>query len=203
MKHFELTPNGIYSSEKAIASFATEAARHSHKVAAIAVSSLYVEAVAVAIEDKDIAIVAVLGSGAYNEVKMLECAMAIENGADEIEAELNLGELQDKQSEKVMAELIILREEIADDALFSVSIRPIKDEDISLINEAVDIAIKAGADTIKLSLENCSKQWGFEVFKTICSKITHDKTVKITALEEDFPTLKTMAGDIFFRIITI
>lgn len=131
-------------------------------VASICVYPSLVDAVGVALTDvpagspaENIGITAVCGafpSGqTYMEVKMLECAMAIENGADEIDAVINVGAMLSGDYDLAESELAMIREEIDGDAVLKVILETGSLADPELIYRASMLAMEAGADFIKTS----------------------------------------------------
>lgn len=131
-------------------------------VASICVYPSLVDAVGVALAEvpagdpaENIAITAVCGafpSGqTYMEVKMLECAMAIENGADEIDTVINVGAILSGDYDLAESELAMIREEIDGEALLKVILETGSLADPELIYRAAMLAMEAGADFIKTS----------------------------------------------------
>ena len=131
-------------------------------VASICVYPSLVDAVGVALTGipagspaENIGITAVCGafpSGqTYMEVKMLECAMAIENGADEIDAVINVGAMLSGDYDLAESELAMIREEIDGDAVLKVILETGALADPELIYRASMLAMEAGADFIKTS----------------------------------------------------
>ena len=131
-------------------------------VASICVYPSLVDAVGVALTGipagspaENIGITAVCGafpSGqTYMEVKMLECAMAIENGADEIDAVINVGAMLSGDYDLAESELAMIREEIDGDAVLKVILETGSLADPELIYRASMLAMEAGADFIKTS----------------------------------------------------
>ncbi|MDL2320445.1 deoxyribose-phosphate aldolase [Alistipes sp. OttesenSCG-928-B03] len=124
------------------------------QVAAICVYPPFVETVGLAIGDSRIRIASVAGgfpSGqTFLEVKMLEAAMAVENGADEIDMVLNLGEFLTGNEEIAANEIEVIRSETGDDVTLKVII-----ESGMLTPEqtyrASVLAMLAGADFVKTS----------------------------------------------------
>lgn len=125
-------------------------------VASICVSPPFIENVGLVLgDDSPISITSVAAgfplSHTYLEVKMLECAMAIENGADELDVVIDVGNVVYGSDDVAYAELKTLREEIGEDILLKVIIESgeLKSEDN--IRRATEIAIRAGADFVKTS----------------------------------------------------
>ena len=87
----------------------------------------------------------------YMEVKMLECAMAIENGADEIDTVINVGAMLSGDYDLAESELAMIREEIDGDAMLKVILETGSLADPELIYRAAMLAMEGGADFIKTS----------------------------------------------------
>ena len=157
----DLTSLGATDSRRSIGEFtrkAIELPRHfpqAGSVASICVYPVFVETVGLAAGDSKMAITSVSGgfpsSQTYLEVKMLETAMAIENGADEIDIVISIGEMLDGEYDLAGNEIETLRAEIGDDAILKVILELGTLSDPELIHKAATIAMEAGADFIKTS----------------------------------------------------
>lgn len=157
----DLTSLGATDSRRSIGEFtrkAIELPRHfpqAGSVASICVYPVFVETVGLAAGDSKMAITSVSGgfpsSQTYLEVKMLETAMAIENGADEIDIVISIGEMLDGEYDLAGNEIETLRAEIGDDAILKVILESGRLSDPELIHKAATIAMEAGADFIKTS----------------------------------------------------
>ena len=157
----DLTSLGATDSRRSIGEFtrkAIELPRHfpeAGSVASICVYPVFVETVGLAAGDSKMAITSVSGgfpsSQTYLEVKMLETAMAIENGADEIDIVISIGEMLDGEYDLAGNEIETLRAEIGDDAIVKVILESGTLSDPELIHKAATIAMEAGADFIKTS----------------------------------------------------
>ena len=157
----DLTSLGATDSRRSIGEFtrkAIELPRHfpeAGSVASICVYPVFVETVGLAAGDSKMAITSVSGgfpsSQTYLEVKMLETAMAIENGADEIDIVISIGEMLDGEYDLAGNEIETLRAEIGDDAILKVILDSGTLSDPELIHKAATIAMEAGADFIKTS----------------------------------------------------
>ncbi len=157
----DLTSLGATDSRRSIGEFtrkAIELPRHfpeAGSVASICVYPVFVETVGLAAGDSKMAITSVSGgfpsSETYLEVKMLETAMAIENGADEIDIVISIGEMLDGEYDLAGNEIETLRAEIGDDAILKVILESGTLSDPELIHKAATIAMEAGADFIKTS----------------------------------------------------
>ena len=125
-------------------------------VAAICVSPLFIETVGVTLGNNEtIGIASTVGgfplSQTYLEVKMLECSMAVENGADEVDMVFDLGEFLTGNYEEVKSEIEIIKEEISGDALLKIIIESGEIKNPSFIRTASLLAMEAGADFVKSS----------------------------------------------------
>ena len=157
----DLTSLGATDSRRSIGEFtrkAIELPRHfpeAGSVASICVYPVFVETVGLAAGDSKMAITSVSGgfpsSQTYLEAKMLETAMAIENGADEIDIVISIGEMLDGEYDLAGNEIETLRAEIGDDAILKVILESGTLSDPELIHKAATIAMEAGADFIKTS----------------------------------------------------
>lgn len=124
-------------------------------VASICVYPIFVEVVGLAIGDSKLAITSVAGgfpaSQTYLEVKMLETSMAVENGADEIDIVINVGEMLSGQYELLANEIATLREEVSQEVVLKVIIESGALKTPELIRCASLLAMFAGADFVKTS----------------------------------------------------
>lgn len=124
-------------------------------LASICVYPSMLEAAGLALGESDIALCSVCGafpSGqTYLEVKLLEIALAIENGADEIDVVIDLGAIKEGQLDKAKSELEAMKAEIDDDAVFKVIIESGLLKTDQLIYNAAMVAMEGGADFVKTS----------------------------------------------------
>ncbi len=124
-------------------------------VASVCVYPSLVDAAGVALGDSEIGITAVCGgfpSGqTYAEVKVLECAMAVENGADEVDIVINVGAILSGEYDIARSEIEMIRQELGDDALLKVILETGSLGSSETIAKAATIALEAGADFIKTS----------------------------------------------------
>ena len=157
----DLTSLGATDSRRSIGEFtrkAIELPRHfpqAGSVASICVYPVFVETVGLAAGDSKMAITSVSGgfpsSQTYLEVKMLETAMAVENGADEIDVVISLGEMLSGEYDLMGNEIETLRNEVGDDVVLKVILESGVLARPELIHRAAVIAMEAGADFIKTS----------------------------------------------------
>ena len=102
---------------------------------------------------------------------MLECAMAIENGADELDVVIDIGGVLEGSDGLVRSELELIKEEIGDDAVMKVIIESGELGSEDNIRRAARIAIEAGADFVKTSTGKASVSATPEAVLAICSEI--------------------------------
>ncbi len=150
-------------------------------VASVCVYPNFVETVGIALGESPIAITSVAGcfpaSQSFLEVKMLEVAMAAENGANEIDIVLNLGEFLAGGDNEAANEIEVLRAEIPD-AVLKVIIESGALKEPALIRRASLLAMLAGADFVKTSTGKMPVAATPEAAVTMCMAIKdfYDKT---------------------------
>jgi len=127
---------------------------HMPNVASICIYPPFVETVGLAVDGSPMRITAVAGgfpsSQTFLEVKMLETAMAIENGADEIDIVLNVGKMLTGAYDEAANEIEVLRAESAGTVL-KVILETGALKTPELIRKASLLSMLAGADFIKTS----------------------------------------------------
>ncbi len=89
----------------------------------------------------------------YTEVAILECAMALENGADEIVIPLNIGSIKQGDVSEAVGRIEVIAEEISGSALLSVYIDSSKFSSFGDLKVALDAAIQSGADSITMNVD--------------------------------------------------
>ena len=156
----DLTTLSPCDSEQSVADFARRAAEftmdypHLPNVASICVYPPFVETVGLEIDATPLRITSVAGgfpsSQTFLEVKMLEVAMALENGADEVDVVLNVGKMMSGALDEAANEIEVLREE-SDGATLKVILETGALHTPELIRQASLLAMQAGADFIKTS----------------------------------------------------
>ena len=183
----DLTTLSCCDSEESVGQFARRAAEfgvdypHLQNVASICVYPPFVETVGLAIDATPLRITSVVGgfpsSQTFLEVKMLETAMAIENGADEVDMVLNVGKILDEAYDEAAAEVEVLRGE-AEDATLKVILETGALREPHLIRSASLVAMAAGADFIKTSTGKIDKSATPEAAIIMCEAIRdfHAKT---------------------------
>jgi deoxyribose-phosphate aldolase len=156
----DLTTLSCCDSEQSVSEFASRAAEfgvdypHLQNVASICVYPPFVETVGLVIDATPLRITSVVGgfpsSQTFLEVKMLETAMAIENGADEVDMVINVGKILTEAYDEAAAEVEVIRGE-AEDATLKVILETGALSSPALIRNASLLAMAAGADFIKTS----------------------------------------------------
>lgn len=128
---------------------------HIPNVASICIYPSFVETVGVAVDGTPMRITSVAGgfpaSQTYLEVKALEVAMAIENGADEIDIVLNVGHMLTGEYNEAANEVEVIRKEMDDDIVLKVIIESGALKTPELIRKASLLSMFAGADFVKTS----------------------------------------------------
>lgn len=124
-------------------------------VASICVYPSFVETVGLAVDGTPMRITSVGGgfpaSQTFLEVKMLEVAMAVENGADEVDIVLNVGKILTGAYDEAANEVEMIRSEMDEDVVLKVIIESGALKTPELIRKASLISMAAGADFIKTS----------------------------------------------------
>ncbi|MBR4853197.1 MAG: deoxyribose-phosphate aldolase [Alistipes sp.] len=156
----DLTTLSCCDSEQSVSEFASRAAEfgvdypHLQNVASICVYPPFVETVGLVIDATPLRITSVVGgfpsSQTFLEVKMLETAMAIENGADEVDMVINVGKILTEAYDEAAAEVEVIRGE-AEEATLKVILETGALLSPAQIRNASLLAMAAGADFIKTS----------------------------------------------------
>lgn len=124
-------------------------------VASICIYPPFVETVGLAVDDTPMRITSVAGgfpsSQTFLEVKMLETAMAVENGADEIDIVLNVGKMLEGHYDEVANEVEVIRTEMSPEVVLKVIIESGALKTPDLIRKASLLSMFAGADFVKTS----------------------------------------------------
>lgn len=156
----DLTTLSCTDSQESVREFARKTAEFNDKfpdipnVASICVYPPFVETVGLEVDGTPLRITSVAGafpaSQSFIEVKALEVAMAIENGADEIDIVLNPGLMMSGHEAEAASEVELLREE-AKDVVLKVIIESGALKTPELIRRASLVSMFAGADFVKTS----------------------------------------------------
>ncbi len=157
----DLTSLGADDSDRSIAEFAGRAARfaiefpHLPSPASVCVYPSFVDVAGLALGGSRIAITSVAGgfpaSQTFIEVKMLEAAMAVESGADEIDVVISAGEMLEGEVDRMAGTLALLREELGEETVLKVIVESGLLRTPALIRNASLAAMMAGADFVKTS----------------------------------------------------
>ncbi len=157
----DLTTLSCNDSVESVTAFAGKAAAfyqaypHIPNVASICVYPSFVETVGLAVDGTPMRITSVAGgfpaSQTFLEVKALEVAMAVENGADEIDIVLNVGKMLTGEYDEAAAEVELLVKEKGDDVVLKVIIESGALKTPELIRKASLLSMFAGADFVKTS----------------------------------------------------
>ena len=124
-------------------------------VSSICVYPSFVDIVGLGVEGTDIAVTSVAGgfptAQTFLEVKMLEVAMAVENGADEIDVVMNAGEMVEGDFARLANDLEMLCNEAGKEVIFKVIIESGMLTKPEEVYRASLLAILSGADFVKTS----------------------------------------------------
>ncbi len=157
----DLTTLSCNDSVESVSEFAGKAVAfgkefpHLPNVASICIYPPFVETVGVAIDGTDLRITSVAGgfpsSQTFLEVKALEVAMAVENGADEVDIVLNVGKMLQGHYDEAANEVEAIRAETDPDVVLKVIIESGALKTPDLIRKASLLSMFAGADFVKTS----------------------------------------------------
>jgi deoxyribose-phosphate aldolase len=157
----DLTSLGVGDSEGSVTEFVGRAARMCvdfgdlPPVASVCVWPSMVDVAGLALGGSRIAITSVAGgfpsSQTFIEVKMLEAAMAVESGADEIDIVISVGEMLAGEIDRMGGTLELLREDLGAETVLKVIIESGALKTPRLIRQASLAAMMAGADFVKTS----------------------------------------------------
>ena len=122
-------------------------------VASICIYPSFVETVGLAVDGTPMRITSVAGgfpaAQTFLEVKALEVAMAIENGADEVDIVLNVGRMLTGEYDEAANEVETIRAEMDPDIVLKVIIESGALKTPGLIRDASLLSMLAGADFVK------------------------------------------------------
>ncbi|KAI4469343.1 deoxyribose-phosphate aldolase [Holotrichia oblita] len=157
----DLTSLNVTDSESSIAELARKAMDFGNhfpdipNVASLCVYPVFVETAGVVLGDSGLRITSVAGgfpsSQTYLEVKMLEIAMAAENGADEIDMVMNVGQMLTGDYELLANEIELIGGEIGGYIVLKVIIESGALINPSMVRTASLLSMMAGADFVKTS----------------------------------------------------
>ncbi len=177
----DLTSLGVTDSERSIAEFAGKVARFGIEfpdlpnVASVCVYPNFVDTVGVALGNSPVRITSVAGgfpsSQTFLEVKMLETAMAVESGADEVDVVIEVGEAMDGRWDLVGGTIELLRREVGEETVLKVILETGALKSEELIYDASVVAMRAGADFVKTSTGKIDVAATPEAVRTMCRAV--------------------------------
>jgi len=171
----DLTTLNPTDTEISVSEFIQSALKEEVYPATICVYPSMVESAGVALGDTSIGLTAVCGafpSGqTFLEVKLLEVAMALENGADEIDVPISVGEIMERNFDRARSELSAIKEEIGEEAILKVILETGTLSDSQLIYDASMAAMEAGADFIKTSTGKSPVGATEDAFRVMCMAV--------------------------------
>ena len=157
----DLTTLSAEDSERSVSEFVSRAVSVSEKykdmpyVSSICVYPSFVDVVGLGVEGTPVGVTSVAGgfpaSQTFLEVKMLEVAMSVENGADEIDVVMNVGGVLEGQYDRVANDIEMLRQEIGEELVLKVIVESGMYSDVEQLYKVSVLAILAGADFVKTS----------------------------------------------------
>ncbi len=155
---------------------------HIPNVASICVYPSFVETVGLAVDGSPMRITSVAGgfpaSQTFLEVKALEVAMAIENGADEVDIVMNVGKMLTGAYDEAANEVEVLRGEMDREIILKVIIESGALKSPDLIRKASLLSMFAGTDFVKTSTGKIDVAATPEAAVVMCHAIKdyYDKT---------------------------
>lgn len=126
----------------------------SDQTCSIAVVPRFLECAAVSVSSREnisICSLSLFAAQTYTEVAILEVAMALENGADQIEIPMNIGLINEENFAELQSRIEVIAEEIGDSAELSLLIDSNKLDSFDLLSKAIIVGIDAGATMIALN----------------------------------------------------
>lgn len=157
----DLTTLNCTDSDESVAAFAGKVAAHSGhfpqvpNVATICVFPSFIDIVGINLGESKVGITSVAGafpaSQTFLEVKMLEVAMAVESGADEVDIVISVGKLLEGRNDEVANEIETIRNEAGEDTVLKVIIESGALKNPEPIRRASLLSMLAGADFVKTS----------------------------------------------------
>ena len=179
---YDATTLNITDSHQSVIDFTTHVMENFPNVASICVSPRFIEDVGLTLGASSIGITATVGSfpmgQTFIEVKMLECAMAIENGADEVDFVIDVSSVNNGEWEKAQSEISELISEIDGMAVSKVILECGSLKDLETVYKASGISLDAGATFIKTSTGKTSIGTTLEHVVVMCLaiRVFHEKT---------------------------
>ena len=191
----DLTTLSCNDSVESVETFARKAADfyakypHIPNVASICVYPSFVETVGLAVDGTPMRITSVGGgfpaSQTFLEVKVLEVAMAVENGADEVDIVLNVGKMLTGHYDEAANEVEVIRQEMDDEVILKVIIESGALKTPDLIRKASLLSMFAGAEFVKTSTGKIDIAATPEAAVVMCQAIRdyYDKTGRMVGFK--------------------
>lgn len=177
----DLTTLACTDSVTSVTAFARKAVEfydkypHIPNVASICVYPAFVETVGLAVENTSMRITSVAAgfpaAQTFLEVKALEVAMAIENGADEVDIVMNVGRMLTGEYDEAANEVEVIRAEMDEEVVLKVIIESGALKTPDLIRKASLLSMFAGADFVKTSTGKIDVAATPEVAVVMCRAI--------------------------------
>ncbi len=177
----DLTTLSCNDSEESVKAFATKCAEfytaypHIPNVASICIFPSFVESVGLVVDATPMRITSVSAgfpaSQTFLEVKALETAMALENGADEIDIVMNVGKILEGHNDEAASEVEHIRHEMGREAILKVIIESGALKTPEHIRTASLLSIFAGTDFVKTSTGKIDVAATPEAAVVICQSI--------------------------------
>ncbi len=158
-------------------------------VASVCVYPLFVDVVGLALGDSNIGVTSVAGgfpsAQTFLEVKILEVAMAVENGADEIDIVINVGEMLSGELERMANTVEAVRAEMGEGTVLKVIIESGALKTPQAVREASLLAMMAGADFVKTSTGKIDVSATPEAAVVMCTAIRdyYEKTGRMVGFK--------------------
>lgn len=159
MSCIDYTTLKVTDTEESVKNFVAELLKKLKKnaakeVAAVCVFSNYAGIVKEGLQGTEIKTAVVAGgfpfSQTFTEIKLAECKMAVGAGAEEVDVVIQVGEMLEKNYEKVYRELKAIRK-VCENVRLKVILETGELKDIEMIFNASLLSMHAGADFIKTS----------------------------------------------------
>ncbi len=174
-KFYDATTLNITDSHESVTEFTNHILNNYPSVASICVSPNFIEDVGLVLGESEIGITATVGGfpmgQTFFEVKILECSMSIENGADEVDFVIDVASANNGNWEIVEGQIEELVEEIDSMAISKAILEVGELKDLDTVYKASEVALLAGVDFIKTSTGKVAKGADIESFVTMCLAI--------------------------------
>ena len=176
-------------------------------VAAICVYPNFVECVRMNLEVSDVNIAAVAGgfpsAQTFTEVKIAEAALAVAEGANEIDIVMNVGQFLSGEYEDICDEIAEIKHSCHGDARLKVILETGALGNYSNVKKAALLAIYSGADFIKTSTGKEGGGASAEAVYVMCQAIKeyYDKTGIMVGLKPSGGINSAMDAIIYYTIL--